>query len=283
MHRSLTALSLLLLFALPAAALEVLHVRAPGAVALTDGHLTRRGHVRVRVRNDSAAALEFADDSALGAAVGLVAVAPPRPVVRPGLVPAPAPGRGVCRVLVPARAAPRRFPLSLRAGHRRTLGYRVEFVCGATPGTGVDWTFTAGAASATTDVLDQRASTAYQLPGRYAVGTTSMTLVDSSRPTMANGPSPGASDRPLATLVWYPADGAGGADAPVAHDGSPFPLVVFSHGLGAPPNQSTQYTIHLASHGYVVVAPAFPLSKLGAPGGPTLADAPNQAGDVSFL
>src|SRR5262249_14135321 len=269
MHRSLTALSLLLLYALPAAALEVLHVRAPGAVALTDGHLTRRGHVRVRVRNDSAAALEFADDSALGAAVGLVAVA--------------SPGPGVCPVVVPTLAAPRRFPLPLRAGHRRTLGYRVEFVCGATPGTGVDWTFTAGAASATTDVLDQRASTAYQLPGRYAVGTTSMTLVDSSRPTMANGTYPGALDRTLATLVWYPADGAGGADAPVAHDGPPSPLVVSSHGLGAPPNQSTQYTIHLASHGYVVVAPAFPLSKLGAPGGPTLADAPNQAGDVSFL
>jgi predicted dienelactone hydrolase len=141
---------------------------------------------------------------------------------------------------------------------------------------------TAGTSSAVIDVVDKRTSTAFALPGRYAVGTTSLSLVDASRPTMPNGTYPGAPDRQLPSLVWYPAD-ANGADVPVAADGKPFPLVVFGHALSGTPNQSTQYTTHLASHGYVVVAPAFPLSTLGAPGGTTVADTPAQAKDVSFV
>jgi predicted dienelactone hydrolase len=69
----------------------------------------------------------------------------------------------------------------------------------------------------------------------------------------------------------------------MAVDGKPFPLVVFGHSLSGTSNQSTQYTTHLASHGYVVAAPAFPLSTLGAPGGTTVADTPAQAKDVSFV
>ncbi|MDX1384194.1 MAG: hypothetical protein R3190_11155, partial [Thermoanaerobaculia bacterium] len=40
---------------------------------------------------------------------------------------------------------------------------------------------------------------------------------------------------------------------------------------------------HLASHGYVVVAPDFPLTHAGAPGGPNEQDVVNQPADVSFL
>ena len=40
---------------------------------------------------------------------------------------------------------------------------------------------------------------------------------------------------------------------------------------------------HLASHGYVVAAPTFPLMSVGAPGGSTIVDVPAQAGDVTFL
>jgi predicted dienelactone hydrolase len=39
----------------------------------------------------------------------------------------------------------------------------------------------------------------------------------------------------------------------------------------------------LASRGYVVAAADFPLSHLGAPGGPNASDVRNQPGDVSFL
>jgi predicted dienelactone hydrolase len=88
----------------------------------------------------------------------------------------------------------------------------------------------------------------------------------------------------LPTLVWYPAPvGQRGPNAPLAGDGAPYPLVIFSHGLGGVPNQSTFLTTHLASHGYIVAAPMYPLSNIAAPGGQTMADQPAQAGDVSFL
>jgi predicted dienelactone hydrolase len=47
--------------------------------------------------------------------------------------------------------------------------------------------------------------------------------------------------------------------------------------------QSASYTAHLASHGYVVISPDYPLSNGAAPGGPRLGDVLNQPGDVSFL
>jgi predicted dienelactone hydrolase len=135
-----------------------------------------------------------------------------------------------------------------------------------------------------TDVRDRRAGTRFELPGPYGVGETSLMLVDASRPTMPNGSFPGAPDRTLLTAVWYPtAPDTTGTDAPLAADGRPFPLVVFGHALGSYSRQSMFLTTHLASHGYIVAAPAFPLSQLGAPGGSTVADVPAQAGDVSFV
>lgn len=101
---------------------------------------------------------------------------------------------------------------------------------------------------------------------------------------MPNGSFPGAPDRTLPTVVWYPtAPGASGPDVTLAGDGRPFPLIVFGHALGSYNGQSTFLTTHLASHGYIVAAPAFPLSQLDAPGGATIADVPAQAGDVSFV
>jgi predicted dienelactone hydrolase len=44
-----------------------------------------------------------------------------------------------------------------------------------------------------------------------------------------------------------------------------------------------EYTRHLASHGYVVAAPDFPLTRIGAPGGTRFLDTINQPGDVSFV
>lgn len=47
-------------------------------------------------------------------------------------------------------------------------------------------------------------------------------------------------------------------DAAPRTDRGPYPLVVFSHGQGGMRWQSTFYTVTLASHGYVVVAPDHP-------------------------
>jgi len=192
--------------------------------------------------------------------------------------------------------------------------YALELSCGANPGRGADWAFSATVDHAaldgradddptddvcprppsasdpgcdvqpTIDVRDARAGTRFEIPGPYGVGETSVTLVDTSRPTMPNGAFPGAPDRTLPTEAWYPtANGASGRDAPLAPDGRPFPVVVFAHALGSYDTQSTFLTTHLASHGYIVVAPTFPLSSVGAPGGSTVADVAAQAEDVTFV
>jgi dienelactone hydrolase len=118
-------------------------------------------------------------------------------------------------------------------------------------------------------------------PGPYAVGEATLQLVDTSRPTAANGSYPGAPDRTLPTRVLYPAE-ADGAGAPPSGDG-PFPIIGWAHGYSSANFEIEFVGRHLASHGYVVVAPTFPLSNGGAPGGPTIADMTNQPGDVDFV
>ncbi len=123
--------------------------------------------------------------------------------------------------------------------------------------------------------------------GPLAVGVTTLELVDPSRPTEANREYPGADERRFTVEVWYPADAEPAAaearDAPLDTREAPYPLIIFAHGLSSGRLQSTSYTQHLASHGYVIVSPDFPLSGLRSPGGPRLAAVINQPGDVSFL
>jgi len=108
-------------------------------------------------------------------------------------------------------------------------------------------------------------------PGPYPVGVTRVTLRDEGR------------GRTLLTEVWYPADESARGlpaspageylppelafladnatiplvavrEAPVSPDG-PFPMIAFSHGSGGIRFQNTFQVEHLASHGFVVVAP----------------------------
>jgi dienelactone hydrolase len=118
-------------------------------------------------------------------------------------------------------------------------------------------------------------------PGPYAVASMTVELVDETRAVRENGAFPGADERTLVTEVWYPAQDDG-ASAAVA-EGGPFPLIVFAHGLTGSRVQSTTYTEHLASHGYIVAAPDFPLTNGNAPGGTRLIDLLEQPGDVSFV
>ena len=125
-------------------------------------------------------------------------------------------------------------------------------------------------------------------PGPYAVGSMTMTFVDTSRPTMPNRSYPGAPSRTLVTEIWYPTNvqPTGGQpetrDAPIAQ-GGPYPLVIYSHGFTSTRTGGTFLARHLASYGYVVGAPDFPLSNSAAPGGPNFLDLGNQPGDVHFL
>jgi dienelactone hydrolase len=69
--------------------------------------------------------------------------------------------------------------------------------------------------------------------GKYAVGTKTLTFVDSTRPTEGtNLPS-----RSMLTAIYYPAQGPPTdqpvLDAPPDTKHGPYPLILFSHGLGA--------------------------------------------------
>ena len=118
-------------------------------------------------------------------------------------------------------------------------------------------------------------------PGPYQVGETTLNLFDTSRPTAPNGTYSGdSSGRSLITEVWYPKPEAGKPNGP-------YPLIVFAHGFMAFRTQSTRLCKHLASHGYFVVSPDFPLSGMAGytynRGGPDIADVINQPGDITFL
>ena len=126
-------------------------------------------------------------------------------------------------------------------------------------------------------------------PGPFGVGVTTMTFEDTSRPTMANGTFPGAPTRVLVTEIWYPTASNPAApseeqrDAAVARGGAPYPLIVFGHGLSGTHRSGKYLADHLASHGYIVGAPDFPLTTGGAPGGYNAVDVVEQPADVRFL
>ncbi len=125
-------------------------------------------------------------------------------------------------------------------------------------------------------------------PGPFAVGVKTMVLVDDSRV----GPDTGHA-RTLKTEIWYPAtqhakdgpfwsydakdeitpellgdkyDSFMSADIPLVatttvrdaamdREHAPYPVIIYSHGSNSIRWQSIFYTSHLASHGYVVIAP----------------------------
>ncbi|HLY83662.1 MAG TPA: hypothetical protein VKQ71_11785, partial [Acidimicrobiales bacterium] len=97
---------------------------------------------------------------------------------------------------------------------------------------------------------------------RWAVGVTTLTFVDTSRPTPPAGNAPGAGSRTLTTIVRYPADGLAAAPetqaATPSHAGGPFPLIVFAHGYDSSPAVYAALLHAWASAGYVVAAPEFP-------------------------
>lgn len=97
--------------------------------------------------------------------------------------------------------------------------------------------------------------------GPFAIGLLVLRLVDYSRRI-------GTEPRTLVTVVRYPAVGAPSAtdlaNAPPERAGGPFPLVVFAHGYRLAPDTYTELLRAWAHAGYVVAAPAFPLTNADA-------------------
>ena len=77
--------------------------------------------------------------------------------------------------------------------------------------------------------------------------------------------------RSLETTVRYPA--RRGAS----------PLIVFAHGFALGPATYAALLSAWARAGFVVAAPAFPLEKASAPGGPSQSDLVNEPRDMSFV
>jgi len=121
---------------------------------------------------------------------------------------------------------------------------------------------------------------------RYAVGTRTLTFVDSSRSTSPNGSFGGASARTLPTEFWYPAAGAAGgnpvADATPDQGNGPFPLVLFAHGYDVTPDFYAPLLERWAAAGYVVAASVFPILS-GSDGGASHVDYEKTFGDASFV
>jgi dienelactone hydrolase len=98
------------------------------------------------------------------------------------------------------------------------------------------------------------------------------TFVDPSRPTAAGAATPAAPDRTLVTTIYRP-NGKG-----------PFPLIVFGHGSNGHPDKFSQLLTVWAGAGYVVAAPAFPLTNSTVPQAPkNVGDVANQPADMSFV
>jgi pimeloyl-ACP methyl ester carboxylesterase len=119
------------------------------------------------------------------------------------------------------------------------------------------------------------------------VGIHRETLVDPSRLTPANGTAPGQPDRRFPVAVWYPARGtperAVRAEAAPDRRHGPYPLVVFVHGFTETPDVYADLLARVAAAGYIVAAPALPLSNGDAPGGPSQTDVPSHPEDVRFV
>jgi dienelactone hydrolase len=98
-----------------------------------------------------------------------------------------------------------------------------------------------------------------------------VTFVDHSRPTVDPDGTRSAPSRTLPTDIYIPR-GRGR-----------FPLIVHAHGASGNPGKFTQLFSAWARHGYIVAAPAFPLTS-DTSGGPTIIqDFVNQPADMSFV
>jgi dienelactone hydrolase len=140
-----------------------------------------------------------------------------------------------------------------------------------------------GSGSGTSSGSGQSGSTAPRTS--FAVGLTVIRLTDTSRTIQL--PDGSTEPRTLTTVVRYPALGSASGtdlrDAPAARAEGPFPLVVFGHGFAVTPALYAHLLQAWARAGYVVAAPAFPLEKADAPGGPNESDLTNQPADMRFV
>jgi fermentation-respiration switch protein FrsA (DUF1100 family) len=91
-------------------------------------------------------------------------------------------------------------------------------------------------------------------------------------------------NRPLPTTIWYPALSEPGRTPPADADMAlgRFPLILFSHGLHALPEDYQPLVTHWAAAGFVVIAPAYPYTYRGTRRFDRL-DTRNQPADAAYV
>jgi dienelactone hydrolase len=152
----------------------------------------------------------------------------------------------------------------------RAAGLATVIALAAATGTGLSGCSTSNEPSSGTPTPADRNPSPTTAARGAAVTMTGIPLVDTARPVVSGGQVL-AAQRNLPTYVWTPA-GAG-----------PFPLVVFVHGYDVGPLAFQRFCSTLASDGYVVAAPSFPLEDpaRGFPLDET--HLPDEAADVAFV
>jgi predicted dienelactone hydrolase len=108
--------------------------------------------------------------------------------------------------------------------------------------------------------------------GTLPVATFHVMFIDRSRPTAATETTPESPDRMLETTIAYPLRTKGRV-----------PLIVLAHGDNGNPSKFSRLIAEWSSAGYVVAAPAFPLTRDDAPGPSVPADLANQPVDLEFV
>ncbi|MEO2168280.1 MAG: alpha/beta fold hydrolase [bacterium] len=106
-------------------------------------------------------------------------------------------------------------------------------------------------------------------------------FIDTTRATPANREFEGAPERTLETRLWY-APTQLNSDACSSKGCG---LLVLAHGFGGNTGRFDIFARELASRGWIVVAPSFPLTNDRGPGGfgSAIGDLIEQPGDLSFL
>lgn len=132
---------------------------------------------------------------------------------------------------------------------------------------GSDSTADSGTTTTTVAATVTTAATTTTTVGSFLVGQRRLDLVDDAR------------GRPLPSTVWYPARTAGDDALPAV---GPFPVVVFSHGLGEMPDNFEGLISGWVRAGMVVVAPTYPNTS-GEAAAPDAGDVANQPADASFV
>lgn len=119
------------------------------------------------------------------------------------------------------------------------------------------------------------ASTSYQLllPGDYAVTMEELKLVDEFRSVPDTRVEGQTLPRTIDLRIWYPDTAPARA----------MPLVLYSHGMMGNFDEGLHYANHFVSHGYIFVAPNFPLTNMSNGQEANAVDVVNQPADISFI